>query len=257
MKIYSWNVYYHSKTPEKQFEYIQNLDFDILCLQEVPKHLLERFEMLPYHAVSAIDIAYLSPKKERNVYAAILSRYPIPASGEITFPRIALPSRSRLLLKLRTGWSDFHRQGSVYADINTGHGLVRVFSLHLSLSSPSDRKLQFDAVEKFFPKKAPVIIAGDFNIIERSSVKMLCWFTGSSVAEAMPWHRERSAVEARFKEWGLKNPLRKKVTHGFSHSQLDHVLVPHEAKVLKAEVVKKTYTSDHHPVMVEVTLPSR
>ena len=101
MKIYSWNVYYHSKTPEKQFEYIKNLDLDILCLQEVPEGLLERFKTLPYHIASGIDIAYFSKKKEGNIYTVILSRYPIHASGEIVFPSVTLPSRAKLLLRIR------------------------------------------------------------------------------------------------------------------------------------------------------------
>ncbi len=69
----------------------------------------------------------------------------------------------------------------------------------------------------------------------------------------MPWHRERKQAEARFRDVRLKNPLRGRVTHGFSRSQLDHILVPEDVKVLRAEVVRKTYGSDHHPVLVEVS----
>jgi len=257
MKIYSWNVYYHSKTPEKQFEYIKNLDFDILCLQEVPENLLKRFKTLPCNVVSAIDITFFSKKKEKTIYTAILSRYPIRASGAIPFPPIKLPVRALWVLKMRSGWIDYRYHGSLYADVDSGNGPVRVFSIHLTLSSPSNRYRELRIVEKFLPRKFCPILTGDFNIIDNSSMKMLGWLAGSPFSESVPWHRERKHVEMLFKEWGLKNPLRKKVTHRFSHSQLDHILVPHDAKVVKAEVVKKTYTSDHHPVMVEVMLPSR
>lgn len=252
MRIYSWNVYYHCKTPEKQLEYIKHLDFDVLCLQEVPEHLLKHLRVLPYYLVSATDISFFSKKKEQTIHSVIISRYPIRAWKPIVFPKITLPPQTRILLKMHTGWSGFRRHGSVYADIDTGDGVVRVFSLHLSLSNPSDRKRQLKIVGGLIPKKFPVVVAGDFNIIERSSVKLLSWFTGSSVREMMPWHRERAQVEAQFKEWRLANPLHGKVTHAFSHSQLDHILVPQGTKVAKAEVIRKTYKSDHHPVFVEI-----
>ncbi len=179
MKVYSWNMYYHSKKLGEAFRYIESLDFDVLCLQEVPEEMLKRLAALPYHSASAVDIAFFSKKKEGTIYAVVLSRYPIRASEAIVFPRVVLPRRARLLLKMRTGWTGHYRHGSVYADIDTGRGLVRVFSLHLALSSPSDRKKEFDVVKSFLPRAFPAILAGDFNVIEHSLTKPLNWFAGS------------------------------------------------------------------------------
>lgn len=252
MKIYSWNVYFRSRSLNKAFEYIKKLDFDVLCLQEVPENFLKRLQALPFHFVSNPDVTFFSRRKVETIHTVILSRHPIAASGTITFSDITLPRRASLALKARSGWSGFRDRGAVYADINTGKATIRIFSLHLTLTSPSDRKNEFERVKSFIPENFPTILAGDFNIIEHSLIKPLNWFTGATLSESVPWHRERKHSEKRFKEIRLKNPLRGKVTHRFSHSQLDHILVPEGATIVKAEVIKQTYGSDHHPVFVEI-----
>ena len=255
MKIYSWNILYRTKKPEQAFEYIKNLDFDVLCLQEVPEHFLTRLKTLPHALVSETDAVFLSGKKTQATYNVILSRHPIRASGGIVLPHRALPLRAFLLLKAKTGWSGFQNHTVAYADIDIGKEIMRVFCAHLTLfSSPSHRRRELGAIKDFLPHTLPAIVAGDFNIIEWSLMKPLNWVLGSSLSEAMPWRSERVHAEAHFEKLRLKNPLRGTVTHGFSGSQLDHILVPEDAKVLKAEVIKNTYGSDHHPVFVEVSL---
>lgn len=252
MKIYSWNIYFHNKQLGKAFTYIKSLDFDVLCLQEVPEDFLKRLEKLPYQIASAVDIAFSSHKKKRTIYSVILSRHPIVSSKEIIFPEADLPFRALLLLKARSRWAGYRYHGSVYADIKIKKNVIRFFSLHLTLTGPSDRRKEFEVVKDFLPKKFPAIIAGDFNTIESPLTKPLNWFVGSKISEATPWYRERKRVEAEFKNLRLKNPLRGKITHNILRSQLDHIVVPQSANVLNAEVVKRTYGSDHHPVLVEI-----
>jgi endonuclease/exonuclease/phosphatase family metal-dependent hydrolase len=254
MKIYSWNMWYKNETPEAAFEYIRGLDFDVLCLQEVPKNFLERLKTLPYHLVSTIDITFFSQKRTRTIYSVILSRYPLRASGTVALPETTSSLRASLSFKVRGGWSGLRDRHAAYVDVESEGGLVRVFSIHLSLSSPSDRMREFAAIRNFIPHAFPAVLAGDFNIIEHSLVKPLNWFLGAPLIESMPWHRERKHAEMHFKELRLKNPLRGKKTHGFSRSQLDHILVPEDARVRTAEVVRRKHGSDHNPVFVEVEM---
>ena len=53
---------------------------------------------------------------------------------------------------------------------------------------------------------------------------------------------------------GFKNPLRGKITHRISRSQLDHILVSSDFSVQNAEVIPDPHGSDHNPITVETLL---
>ncbi|MDE2078858.1 MAG: endonuclease/exonuclease/phosphatase family protein [Patescibacteria group bacterium] len=252
MNIYSWNVWYRNQTPDKAFAYIRDLDFDVLCLQEVSADFLKRLKTLPFYLVFDTDITFFSDKRSRTIYTVILSRHPIQKSGKVAFPEPKSTLRAAVSFKVRGWWKGLRDRGAVYADIDFPNGKVRIFSMHLTLSSPSARMRELTLIRSSLPKDFPVVLAGDLNIIEHALVKPLSWFLGAPIRESTPWHRERARVETQFKELRLKNPLRRKVTHGFSQSQLDHVLVPEEWEVVDARVSRKKYGSDHRPVFVAV-----
>ena len=258
MKIYSWNVFSLNSDFERVFDFIAGADWDVFCLQEVPEEFLERLKMLPAHVTYAVDeILFLKKGKTQTNYAVVLSRSPIISSGAVPFPSFRLAPRTRHAVKLIYGVSDVEKHGAVYADIAAEGSRVRVFSLHLALAGgPSRRKIELEVVRELAEEAESSILAGDFNIVEHPLTKSFNWFVGSPMSESHPWHDERSAVENFFASLGFKNPLRGRVTHAWSRSQLDHILVPKGATVLKAEVIKKTYGSDHHPIFVEVALSS-
>jgi|SRR3989344_5497655 len=254
MKIYSWNVYYHNKKIELMLNFIKNLDFDVLCLQEVPENLLGNLRALPYQTVHAIDLEFISKEKSCAVYHVILSRFPIRTSGAVPPVRVVLPWRTYTILKFRSGWTDIINREFLYADVETPTGVLRIFSVHLALSRPRDRKNEFELIRQNIPKEFPAIIAGDFNILEFAPIKIFNWLFGSPITHALPWYDERSEFEICFEKFCFQNPLRGQKTHNLSRSQLDHILVPNDAKVLKAEIIKETYGSDHHPVFIEVVI---
>jgi endonuclease/exonuclease/phosphatase family metal-dependent hydrolase len=224
----------------------------------VPEKFLSRLKTLPYHLAFAPDsIMLVAPQKTMTHYAVILSRFPIASSGPLRFPKAPSPLRARLLTKAMKpfGWRKNAGKGAVWADVDVpGMGRVRLFSLHLSLSSPTKRREELEMIAKDLPTDRPAILAGDFNVIEHALIKSLNWFLGSSIRESHPFHRERKHIEERFAHYKFKNPLRGKVTHGFSRSQLDHILVPEGFSAVDAGVVQQTYGSDHRPVFVSLSI---
>jgi endonuclease/exonuclease/phosphatase (EEP) superfamily protein YafD len=100
---------------------------------------------------------------------------------------------------------------------------------------------------------APCIIGGDFNVIEHSLLKPLSWLLGADIREALPWYNERAIWDTIFANAKLVNPLGGRVTHDFSRSQLDHIVVSDTLTATEHVVSPELAGSDHAPVFVEVS----
>ncbi len=256
MKIYSWNMLFRNSELDRAFEFISHADFDIFCLQEVPPEFLERLRTLPFSITDAVDVDRLFAQKRRN-HLVILARYPITGSGHIPWPDYwpILPLRTKLFVRLMRPlhWSKIQNRNGLYADIAAPKGSLRVFNLHSALARPELRVREFEqAMMKRDPGR-PTIVCGDFNAIESPRLSLLNWLVGGSTADALLYRRERTRIEKRFVEHELLNPLRGKITHPFSRSQLDHILVSHSFSIKNAEVLPDRIGSDHHPIRVEIS----
>ncbi|MBA3789460.1 endonuclease/exonuclease/phosphatase family protein [Patescibacteria group bacterium] len=253
MKVYSWNVKFNNKKIAQAFEFIEKLDFDVIGLQEVPSALLTKLKTLEIGVVYTADTQDESGTAYQNV---ILSRLPIVQSQDFAIPIPSAPLRTRLFVRSMYfyGWLPLIEKRGIYVDVMTTAGVVRVFSLHLTLLGPMNRLQEFDAAFKKIDENIPTIIVGDFNIIERPVLKIGNWLLGSPFSQGLPWYSERTAAEKLFAEKGLLNPLRGQITHPFSNSQLDHILVSKNLAVQKAWVEILRHGSDHRPVGIELNL---
>lgn len=237
-------------------EYIKNLDFDVLCLQEVTPVLLKELESLPFHLTKHIDVIRLfsNNRKEYN-YVVILSKQPFTNTGTLQFFDFPFPLHTRIFIAIMSllNWSLISERGAVYADLPFEGTLIRVFSVHLTLWGAGNRAKEFDAVLGHIQPGVPTVVAGDFNVVEYPPMKILNWLLGAPLREGMPWYPERALFEERFAEAGFQNPLRKKITHKFSHSQLDHIVISKDLTASDAKVHTESHGSDHQPVSVRIT----
>jgi endonuclease/exonuclease/phosphatase family metal-dependent hydrolase len=257
MKIYSWNMYFRNAEHPRALRFIEHLDFDVLCLQEVPDDFLELLKRLDFELVSGNDVDRLFPARVEHNSLVILSRHPIIEHGTFALPKTKIPFRTKVFVKLMRplGWSKIANRGGLWADIALPGfaSPVRVFCLHLILAYPSARREEFDIAMKERAPELSTVVCGDLNSIESPKVSLLSWILGGKLSDTFLWERERHDVENMFAEAGLKNPLRGQVTHPFSRSQLDHVLVPLNANVVDARVLAERYGSDHSPVFAEIS----
>jgi endonuclease/exonuclease/phosphatase family metal-dependent hydrolase len=255
MKIYSWNVLRSNRKLEEVYGFIEKLDFDVLCLQEVTEEMLSRFKQMPFHIAYNVErFAENSRSKVSRNYAVILSRPEIRSQGKIQFPELLRTfnsNRFEAFMKRVEKWESVTNLGAVYADIEIEGKLTRVFCVHLALWNPQTRTKEFEHLMEFLPKEGPTIVCGDFNILEYGPIKILNWLLSGSFYEGMPWYPERRLFEERFTKHNFKNPLRGMITHAFSHSQLDHVLLSPELTSVKSWVEEDSRGSDHQPVGVE------
>jgi endonuclease/exonuclease/phosphatase family metal-dependent hydrolase len=259
MKIYSWNMLYRNRELDRAFRFIAESDFDIFCLQEVPEEFLKRLQTLPYFIAFRIDVERLFESGTIQNYVIILSKYPIETHGEMSFPDYwpFLPLRTRIFVRcMRSfGFSKIRNRGAVFADIRVpGFArAIRVFNLHLILAQPAWRLKEFEHAMLTRDPAKPTIICGDFNILEKPHITPLNWLLGGRITDALLYARERTSIEKRFVEHELTNSLRGKITHPFSRSQLDHILVSRSFSIKNTTVLPDRIGSDHHPIRVEVT----
>jgi endonuclease/exonuclease/phosphatase family metal-dependent hydrolase len=255
MKFYSWNMYHNNPELDRAFDFISNLDFDTLCLQEVPEHFLERLKTLPFHIAYSPDVDRIGIGTEHN-FCVILSRHPMITSEGFPFPVLTWPLRTRAFVTFMYpwGWRRIGNRGSLYADVMLPEiGRTRVLCLHLTLSYPARLLREFDLAASYRRASIPSVFCGDLNIIESFRVTLTNWLLGGLLRDVFNKNQSRTEAEKRFAELGLKNPLRGKSTHSFAKSQLDHILVPNSFKITKAEVLQDRVGSDHNPVFVEVS----
>lgn len=256
MKIYSWNVYCYNRKVPKVTRYIRSLDFDVLCLQEVTPELLKELQEMPFHLTYHVDVIRLfrQGRSEEN-YVAILSKTPFTNTGTLQFFNFPFPLHTRAFIAFMSmfRWSFVTERGALYADLELEGESLRVFSVHLTLWGADNRAKEFEAVVGHIEPNRPTVVGGDFNVVEFGPMKILNWLLGGPLKEGMPWFPERNLFEERFKEAGLLNPLRGHITHQFSRSQLDHLLITKDLVARDIRVESETHGSDHRPIAITIT----
>jgi endonuclease/exonuclease/phosphatase family metal-dependent hydrolase len=254
--IYSWNVFYRNKRLPAALAFVRDSGADIFCLQEVPKAALEEFTALYPHHAEAVEMERLLPERPLATYSVILSRYPIRNSATIPLDDFQdrLPLRTRLFIFAMKplGWSRIRKRNAILADIQTPGGLSRVINMHLTLSNPGWRLEEFETAMLHRDQALPTIVCGDFNILDRPHITLINWLGGGRVSDVVRYTRERTAIEKRFVEHELVNPLRGLRTQTLSQSQLDHILVSSQFSIASASVLPERYGSDHNPIRVEI-----
>lgn len=119
MKIYSWNIFFKNGKLGRAFEFIKTLDFDVLCLQEVPEEFLARLRELPYHVVSQTEVDRFLPGGKERTLLVILSKHDIVRHGVFPLEVPHTPLRTRLFVRAMRplNWSHIENRQGLYADI--------------------------------------------------------------------------------------------------------------------------------------------
>ncbi len=251
-------MYDENKKTKEAFDFIKQASFDFFCLQEVPPEFLEQLKTLPCCVAyrSESEITYKS--KTHSIYNVILTKYPVATQGEILFadynPYGTIRSFITSAILGRFRFDTRRNRAAFYIDVQIDNQSVRVFNLHLALRHPLWREYEFEEGMKKFVIDKPTLVCGDFNILESLHTTFMNWGLGGRISDAIFYKRERTRREERFKELGLTNTLLGHMTHPFSQSQLDHILISSTFSVKSVEVVQNRMGSDHCVVKAEVTL---
>lgn len=256
MTVYSWNMLFRNKRREEALAFVRNSGADIFCIQEVPEDLFADLKAAYPHSAEGIDMDRLFPERPIRTYNVILSRYPVKATRVIplTDYQSLLPWRTHFFIWIMRpfGWSRIRNRNAVYADLETPRGLIRIITVHLTLSNPAWRLEEFEMTMAHRDPSLPTIVCGDFNILESPRVSLINWLAGGRVSDALQYSRERIIIEKHFVSYELANPLAGTRTHPLSRSQLDHILLSPEFVAKDARIIDDRHGSDHHPIVVEL-----
>ena len=211
MKIVSWNMYFRNKDFDRAYRFLESLEFDVLCLQEVPEAFLERLKRLPYAIRSSVDVDRLFKRGTVRNYLVILSKHPIVEAKTFAFSLPDIPWRTRVFRYLMrpVGWSKIDGRTALIADIALPlyPEPVRVACLHLLLAHPSVRFVEFERTMEAMGAASEKILCGDFNVIESPKVSVISWAHGGTIFDSLLWKRERAELERRFTRYRLVNPI--------------------------------------------------
>lgn len=224
LKVLTWNVNCASQAKGLAIQKMLDADPDVVCLQEtdpawcqaLEAALAERYThrlLLPYTGVAGISI---------------LSRYEILESG---------------VLAPEAGWMP-----SLWADVQTPIGLVRVVNVHLrpslsergSVSLPGYYRARSVRVEELcgfmrdMPEDRPLIVAGDFN--EGDHGRATEWMHREGFEDALLAF-DRSTPTWRWRVGFI--PI---------SARFDRVLFRHSLGCTGARVIDSD-VSDHRPVL--------
>jgi len=246
VKLITWNIYRRNKRLEQLPAFIDKLDADVLCLQEVPLNAMDIVASTYPHMVACRE--FEPHKKRMETQLVILSKHPIETHTRVEHgnPPAASPAAR---------WSgkcegkEFH-----FVDLTIGETDLRIFNVHLPLKvPPSFRLAELDYLRKYIAPDRQNFICGDMNSFGGPFVNPSWgWYYGYSKKDY--FIHERKHIERMMAAHELINPFSGKRTHQLLNIQLDYILLPKSAPLMTHEIIRQLGGSDHYPLAVRVAL---
>lgn len=251
MRIITWNIYWANKKIRQLLEYALSHQPDIICLQEVPSHILPYLQShSDYHLYSTVN--FQNPNRDKNSYICTLTRLPHAKAKEITYHDTYEPS---LLNRIFYQTVHRHRElpNAILLHVFRNQKKYCIVNARLPCAVGIHTRLElFRMLLKKTHNTSP-IVCGDLNIIDG---RIFNWISGWIRGFKRHDYRihERKAFEMVVAKHKLVN-----IFYGMNTTiyrpariQLDHILVPQHIRVLHKELSKRTFGSDHKMLLVDI-----
>ncbi|WP_299161169.1 endonuclease/exonuclease/phosphatase family protein [uncultured Eudoraea sp.] len=217
-------------TGHKIIDFVNEKDPDIVCFQEFNR---QATKLLPGYAFH-----YITPYWSGKVVQAILSKYPIIASGSVDFPE--------------TG------NNAIYADIEYKGDTIRVYNLHLQSFNVAPARVKslsrafraYGKMKKTFLKQEEQADIFDQHR-NNSPYRFLIGGDLNNTAFSNVYHITKGEMQDTFEERGLG--FGKTFDINVIPFRIDYILVDQSMDVLTHEYFDLKL-SDHYPVLTSIRL---
>jgi len=210
MRLLDWNIrgglgMDNRRSLKRIADVIREYRADIVCLQEVHCQFPQSgFENQPRILENLTDVpAYFLPSFRIGISSfgnVILTSLPVRS---LTLHALPNPiERKRLKLRLE-------RRAMVSADIQTGSGVIKLFTTHLSLNSQDRGQSVREILKRLPPAGDCALLTGDFNVGPDSpEINLLREYglvdAGLAAGQTYPSDRPRHRIDYVFHSANLK-----------------------------------------------------
>ncbi len=249
MKIVTWNVHRGNRSIKSLFNYIAELEPDVICLQEVHEQHIDTIgDTFPnYKAMLARQFFLKSDcKRSIKLYNVTLSRLLVLEHAEVAhnWSGYSLPPRYRRnysSLDLHFGQTDL---------VFGGADNYRVFNTHFECIAPPRLRLnRLQQVNSLFRTNSQNIIAGDFNTFLNPLYSFFTAPLYGNYTRGDFLTIERKAFTREFKRMNLVNHFSGQHTFVYFPGQYDYILAPPDLEILESSRLKYRHGSDHFGLM--------
>lgn len=254
MKVISYNIYRHNKQLTKVFNFLQNSQADIICLQEVPQIFLKKLESdnPNKYYINYSSEYFIKSNKNKSIilYNIILSKFKIDKVKEI--PHLEY-EKFPIYYRWINKYDRLDIKG-IYIDITTNKNQkFRIFNSHLEcVVSPNFRINQFKNLYTHKSLSHKNIFVGDYNVFANPALStFIGFFSGYTPKDYIII--EKNQFKNLFQSLNLRNIFHKKRTFKTFPIQTDFIVVDKDIN-FKMPIVHKSELngSDHYPISVEV-----
>jgi endonuclease/exonuclease/phosphatase family metal-dependent hydrolase len=253
MKVISYNIYRHNKKLKKVFNFLQNSQADIICLQEVPKIFLEKLQSYnptKYYINHSSEYFTKSNKTHSLLYNVILSKSKPDKIKEI--PQLE-DDKFSIYYRWINKYDKLDIKG-IYIDITTNNNQkFRIFNSHLEcVASPNFRINHFKNLYTHKSGARKNIFVGDYNVFSNPIISLFIGLFSNYNSKDYTI-TEKNQFKKLFDSLHLRNIFHKKRTFKTFPIQTDFIVVDKDIN-FKIQIVHKSELngSDHFPISVEI-----
>ncbi len=240
MKVLSFNIYKRNRRLDEVLQFIREGEFDVVCLQEVPIEVVDRFLALaPYSHVANEYYEYTRTGKVDHLQLVVLSWLPIVKATAAKHKNHDTP-----LKKYRKFDLEFQSVMVRYKRKD-----IRIHNVHFKcVAGPTYRLDSLQEVIDSLPSTRRSIICGDFNTIGRIWTNIFLYkIFRYSKSEILL--NEYTALQEKIAAHEYHNAFAGLRTFAKMPLQLDYILASKDLLVLERVRYQKRFGSDHYPIL--------
>jgi exonuclease III len=248
MRITSWNVYGKNRDIENIIKFVKQSDADVICLQEISYDMLARLRKeFDWYFQATTDFF----ENNQEAFLVIMTRKPFTFSENNALSRNIKQTPYQRFMRWQEVMSfqqvEYVLEGKKYLIVN----------IHLSNGAAPKRRIdEMRYILKTINNRNPdseIVLCGDMNTFGNPFLNFfIAPFFNYKTSEIFT--NDVKEFTKLMKTNGFTDALPVATTQKlyFMNFKLDYIFLTNKSKVIKSDVIKDSFGSDHNPVYVEI-----